>query len=874
MLKSAIVRIVDFCARHPWWVLALAAVLSAGSAVYAARYFAIKTDINELMSDQLPWTQRDKQFMATFPTREMLVVVDAPTPELVEQATTKLTDALQGRRDLIRTVQQPQSGSFFERNGLLFLPTEEVVRVTDGLTRADALLETLATDPSLRGTLDALSFGVMGAERKELKLDDMTWPMTLAADTVEDVLAGRPASFSWRVLAGGKPAEPRDVRRFIEVEPVLDFSVLQPGRAATNAIAQIAADLHLAQDYRARVRQTGLVPMGDDEFGTLKQNAGLNATAAIFAVLVILWLALRSFRIIFAVVLSISVGLAVSAAWGLFLVGALNLISVAFFVLFVGLGIDFGIQFSVRYRAERHDYEDLPTALHSAAVKAGGPLALAAVATAVGFSSFLPTAYRGLSELGQIAGSGMIIAFISSITVLPALLAILNPPGEPHPMGFPWLSPVDRFLERHRIPVVVLTVLAVALASPLLLFLPFDFNPLHLRSPKVESVATFLELRRDPETGANSVEILAPNLAAANATAQRIASLPQVSRARTLQNLVPTDQEEKLKLIRRAASAIDALLNPKEIDPSPTDQENVEALSSTADSLTKVAGNQQGPGADAARRLSGLLSRLAKSDPAARKQAEKAVVEPLQISLEQLRQQLKPELITPDNVPQELASQWMTPDGRARVQVLPKGDPDNTEVLREFAAAVLAVEPRATGLAVSLFEAGNTVVRAFIEAGIFALLAIALLLWITLRRITDVLLTLVPLLVAGVVTLELCVLVDLPLNFADIIALPLLLGVGVAFKIYYITAWRQGKTALLQSSLTRAVIFSALTTATAFGSLWLSSHPGTSSMGKLMALALVCTMAAAVLFQPALMGPPREKEKNASRRQSPDAQGK
>jgi predicted RND superfamily exporter protein len=130
-------------------------------------------------------------------------------------------------------------------------------------------------------------------------------------------------------------------------------------------------------------------------------------------------------------------------------------------------------------------------------------------------------------------------------------------------------------------------------------------------------------------------------------------------------------------------------------------------------------------------------------------------------------------------------------------------------------------------------------------------------LWITLRRITDVLLTLVPLLVAVVVTLELSVALDLPLNFANIIALPLLLGVGVAFKIYYIMAWRSGKTALVQSTLTRAVIFSAMTQATAFGSLWLSSDPGTSSMGKLMALSLLCTMAAAVLFQPALMGRPR-----------------
>src|SRR6185437_13845694 len=145
-------------------------------------------------------------------------------------------------------------------------------------------------------------------------------------------------------------------------------------------------------------------------------------------------------------------------------------------------------------------------------------------------------------------------------------------------------------------------------------------------------------------------------------------------------------------------------------------------------------------------------------------------------------------------------------------------------------------------------------------------LAIFVLLWLTLRRLSDVLLTLVPLLVAGAVTLEICALTGLALNFANIIALPLLLGVGVAFKIYYVMAWRAGKTHLLQSTLTRAVIFSAMTTATAFGSLWASQSPGLSSMGKLMALALTCTMAAAVLFQPVLMGQPRKSE-----RPDPDA---
>ncbi len=213
--------------------------------------------------------------------------------------------------------------------------------------------------------------------------------------------------------------------------------------------------------------------------------------------------------------------------------------------------------------------------------------------------------------------------------------------------------------------------------------------------------------------------------------------------------------------------------------------------------------------------------------------------------------------MTLDNLPPEITTNWRATDGKILVQAMPKGNPDDNEVLRDFARAVLAVEPTAIGGPISIYESGNTIVRAFIEAGAWALGAIAILLWVALRRFGDVLLTLVPLLLAGLVTLEICVLIGMPLNFANIIALPLLLGIGVAFKIYYILSWRAGRTKLLQSSLTRAVIFSAATTATAFGSLWFSSHPGTSSMGKLLALSLCCTLAAAVLFQPALMGRPR-----------------
>jgi hopanoid biosynthesis associated RND transporter like protein HpnN len=855
MLKKILVRTIDLCTRYCWAVVVIALLISTAATIYAAHNFRITTDISRILAPDLGWRQRERAFETAFPQRNeiILVVVDAATPELARQASDRLADALARRRDVVVSVRQPAAGEFFARNGFLYLSTEEVRALTSKLTTAQPLIGGLAASPNLKGVMEAVLLGVRGVQGGQLKLDDAVRPMTLLGETLDEVLAGRPAHFSWRVLLQGRPATPSELRSLIEVKPVLDFSALEPGRAATAAIRQAARDLNLD----ARVRLTGPIALADEEFATVKDGALLDTGLTIVAVLIILWLALRSGRIIIAVFLSLMAGLAITAALGLMMVEALNMISVAFAVLFVGIGVDFGIQFSVRYRAERFEVPELRPALLNAAASVGAPLTLAAAATAAGFLSFLPTAYRGLSELGLIAGTGMIIAFITSVTLLPALLAIVNPPGEPEPLGYAALAPVDRFLERHRIAIIAATGLVAVAGLPLLVQLKFDFNPIHLRSPRVESVSTFLELRKDPETGINSIDVLAPSLSEADAIAARLRGLPEVARTRTLSSLVPEDQPAKLELIRAADQALASALET-EAEEQAGDSEVVEAIRAAAQGLRGVAGEGGSPGAVAARGLADKLTQLAGGSAEMRVAAHAAIIPPLELGLNDLRAALKPQSITRDMLPRDLVRDWVTPEGQARVEVAPKGDPNDNEVLRRFARAVLAVEPRATGTPVTIQESGRTIVRAFIQAGAFALISIAVLLWITLGRLGDVMLTLVPLVLAGVFTLELTVLLGLPLNFANIIALPLLLGVGVAFKIYYIMAWRAGQTNLLQSSLTRAVIFSAMTTATAFGSLWMSNHPGTSSMGKLMALSLICTLAFAVLFQPALMGKPRE----------------
>src|SRR5258707_7181439 len=210
--------------------------------------------------------------------------------------------------------------------------------------------------------------------------------------------------------------------------------------------------------------------MANEEYATVQDGAITNGIGTVVIVLVILWLALHSAKIIFAVFANLFVGLSITTAVGLMMVGSLNLLSIAFAVLFVGLGVDFGIQFSVRYRSERFKNDDLRRALENAARRSAVPLSLAAMATAAGFLCFLPTDYKGISELGKIAGAGMLIAFLTSITVLPALLRLLNPPGEKEPVGYAWLAPVDHFLEKHRVVIIAGTLLIAVAGLPLLYF--------------------------------------------------------------------------------------------------------------------------------------------------------------------------------------------------------------------------------------------------------------------------------------------------------------------------------------------------------------------------------------------------------------------
>ena len=459
MLTAMVAAIVGFSTRWPRVVVAAAALLTVLCGVYAAANSRHHHRYRETAAGQnLPWRQSQAAYASVFPQNQIVVVVEASTPEMVELAAARLEAGLRERQDVLGAVRRPDGGAFFERNGLLFMPTGEVADTARKFREAQPVLGLLASDPSLRGVTQTLMVGVDAVQNRKAPVTALLPPMNMLSATLEDVFAGRFATMSWRALLMGQPAVDggageagSPARAFLTVDPKLDYNELQPGRAATDAIRQAAQAENLPGEFGARVRLTGQVPIGDEQFSALSNMAGLHFAGTVLAVLVILWLALRSGRIILAGLPQPGGRLRRDRrrrpADGRRLQPDLDRLHRA--VHRPRRRFRHPVRRPLPRRAPR--FATTCARLRSAATKAGRPLTLAAAGAAVGFFSFLPTAYRGVAELGLIAGVGMVIAFPrDDHRAAGAADPLRSRRASREPMGFAALAPVDRFLARHR----------------------------------------------------------------------------------------------------------------------------------------------------------------------------------------------------------------------------------------------------------------------------------------------------------------------------------------------------------------------------------------------------------------------------------------
>ena len=846
-------RLIALCVRRHLVVLLLAGLLAAGAVWTVATRLSVSTDTGGLFAKSLPWRQRSAVLQQAFPQNEdlLVAVIDADIPEEGEATAVALTAKLAPDRVHFQSVRRPDASPYLERNGLLFLDPKPLGELLDQTIDAQPFLGQLARDPSLRGLMSALGLIAQGLEAGQANLAPFEPSLRAFHNALAAAAKGEAKPLSWQRLLAGSVSDLAGRYQFVVAKPVLDFGALEPGAAATRAIREAAATLEFVRDGSARVRLTGSVALEDEEFSTVAEGAGWGVLASVALVGLLLFLAVRSWRLIVPILATLVLGLLLTTAFAALAVGTLNLVSVAFAVLFVGIAVDFAIQLTVRFRDVRQGVPDLREALAMTGRRVGRQVFVAALASMAGFLAFTPTNFVGVAQLGLIAGSGMLIAFLCTATVLPALLVALRPAGGAAETGLAWLRPVDPVLVRWRRGTVV-GFSALALAGVAALpSLAFDSDPLHTKNRGTEAMRTLYALMDDPIANPYTIEVLTPSLADAAALLARLGSLPLVDQVISLASFVPEDQAAKLPLIADAASLLRTTLDVGETQAAPDAEALRQAVNSTAAALDGAA--EKLPEGSTVRLILADLQELARAPDPVLLAADAALTRFLPLQLDRLRLALTAGPTTVADVPDDIRRDWVLPDGRAKVQVVPKRAARDSAGLHRFVAEVRTVAPEAAGSAVTITASADTVVQAFRTAAMLALGAVALLLVLSLRRVLDVALVLAPLLVSSALTVLLAVVLPLPLNFANIIALPLLLGVGVSFNVYFVMNWRRGETGPVGSPTARAVLFSGLTTATAFGSLAVSGHPGTASMGHLLLLSLGCTLLTTMGFLPALL---------------------
>lgn len=842
-------------AQHPRLVLVLSAAVTVLGLIYTVETLTINTDTSAMIDPHLPYRAASEKFTAAFPPERdsIVIAVESEVPEAAEAAAAWLAAALDGKPG-IEAVFRQNGGAFFDRNGLLLLPAADLAQFTDALAAAQPMLAELAQRPEASTLFDLLSQTVDHATDPARDLSSLRPLIDALVPAIDRALDGEPRPFSWQGLmrVGGEEANPG--RQFLSVDPDFDFESLPPAGVALKAVRAAVAAMPDELSHSAQVYVTGPAALSAEELESASQGVGAAFVISILAVGFLLFWSVRSVWLAVAALITLNIGLLWTAAFAAVFVGQLNLISMTFAVLFVGLGEDFSIHFALRIREALDAGHDRLSVLSEAVAGAGPALLLCTVGAAFGFCAFVPTAYVGLSELGIIAGGGMLIAFFATITVMPALLALKLPRLKPLPIGTLGL-PVEGFLRRHARMVVALLGLVGAASLFTLPALTFDENPLNLKDPGAPSVIAFHHLAQGGAGLSYPAEILEPTLAAADATAARLRGLPDVHRVTTLSTFVPADQDEKLALLADLQFLLLPALEAKPVPPA-SDDRMAAAATALAATLATLPPQLDAETRGAFERLRDGLVRLAAADAEAQDRFQADLFHYFPALLDRLDMALGAETITLDNLPAGLKERWLAPTGEARVQAIPAADVvHDSKALERFADHIHSVAPDASGSAIGLVEGGRAVTKAMVQAGIIAMVGLVLLLALVLRNLTDMLYVLLPVLLAGLLTVASTTLIGEPLNFANVIALPLLFGLGVASGTHFVMRAREEVpgTDLFRTSTPRASVFSTLTTIFSFASLAVSNHEGIRSMGILLAVAILWTLAATLILLPALI---------------------
>jgi uncharacterized protein len=856
--------------RAPYLLL-LAMLFSAGAAVYyTINHLTINTDTTELIAPEANFQKNRRTFEKAFPqdVNTLLLMIESDSPELTTSATNRLSRLLRADKENFDSVYVPNESAFFRRNGLMYLNLEELQDISNSLTQAQPFIGRLAENNSLEGLFSILEDALNNSDKTNTLPIQITPLLNEIQSTLHQVLNNENELLSWQeLMMSNKTAVSDPKRSFIIVRPKFDYSDILPIEKPMAKLRNTIIKIQDANMPPVKIWVTGEIGLEHDEMQGVSQGTFTASLFSLALVCLILLIAFRSVTLMLATFVTLLIGMMFCGLFAAVFVKELNLISVAFTVSNIGLGVEYAIHFCLRYRDYLKNRISKEHAIRGTIISTSPSLLLCAATTAIGLYAFIPTDYRGISELGLLAGSSLFICLFVTLTVLPALLLIIPKPRlKEDELGKTKISPLMHRLTAIPLhfarPITYMTVVLAIVSGFLLFKIVVDFNPINIRDPHTESVIAFKKLLKTQETSPMTLSVLATSPEKAKQLQAKIEKLAVVDKTVSLFDFIPAEQEDKLALIDDLNLVIGSQSSAfpplkQGVDPKIAIEKLVNTIKTTLPNRTDKAEIKALMTLQT--ELQGVLIELGNRLPPNRQQfiekMQASVLSTLPVVMNQLSASLAADEITLAGLPADLKSRWLSASGLYRVQIFPKKDLNDLNNLEEFITQVQSIETNTTDLPVLFWESMKEVVKAFEQAITIAIITITLLLLIMRRNIKDTLLVIVPLLLAGLFTMASTALTGTPINFANIIALPLLLGLGVDNGIHMLEKLRDSASEeenIYQSSTARGIFYGALTTISSFAGLAFSPHQGVSSMGLVITIGIFWIMIGTFVILPAL----------------------
>jgi len=831
-LNHALGAWVALVCRHPWQVLMVITLLTFGCAWYGLANFRINSDLSGLIDQQSAWRVDFDEYEAAFPDllKTAVVVVYGDSFGDVEQTSRAIEAAIRAE-PRFTTISAPQNLAFLRDHALLYLSGDDLDDMADRLAEAQPVLTAISEDPSLRGVLEVLADGAENAG-DEAAFETV---LELVTKSGHQTLAERDAKIRWtdELFIPDPPQI-----RVISLKGSTRFDVSLPSGEMLALLRQTIGSVPLPEGVQTGV--TGEIALTHEEISAATGGINLAGWISTLFLTLVMVIGVRSIKIVVTTLLMLLYGVAVTTAWAMLAVGEFNTLSLVFIIMFFGLGVDYALHFSLRYQEAVNQHDDRAMALVHATRGVGDAIFLCMITTGVAFLAFWPTRYGGLADLGVISAGGMLVAFLLTFSLIPALYVVLGD-IQPHRLGSRSSDGMVKKLITHRGVVIAVVVLASLGAAWYASRAHFDYSVLALRDENTESMRMLRFLQEEGVATDYALYVVhEPGVLKLAA----LEALPMVRAVVTPEDFVPKDQEDKLFAIEELGLLLESAVTPITVLPSPPPDD----LRSSLHEFSRLLRAGTDPGAD----LSSDLAEL----PASRLHHwQSDVVDGLIAELEWLRRALAVGPVTLDDLPAALRAGFISADGKHLSVVLPERDIADVESLGSFIDAVQAVEPKATGRPVIEKGVGEIVIDSFLQAMLVSGVAIFVILAVVFRSLVSAFYIALPLSLAALFTLALGEIVDAPLNMANVLVLPLIFGLGVDNGIHVFHRFQAAGDvdSFMHSSTPLAALLSTLTTVGAFSSLMLSPHVGTASIGLYLTMAVGMLLIFAVFLLPVLL---------------------